>query len=95
MAVHKLSVSVTAELDVALARACLRRGMNKSRLIEVLLREHPSMKEFIQFAQEEPNASVATAPGKSATVRHSRSRKRAPVKAAQGAPSFAPIGRKD
>ncbi|MHB1492674.1 MAG: ribbon-helix-helix protein, CopG family [Thermoplasmataceae archaeon] len=43
----KISISLSKELDRALSTMGIRRGMNKSRLIETLLRENSDIKRFV------------------------------------------------
>lgn len=48
MASRKLSMSLTPELADALDRLAGRRGEDRSRLVETLLREHPLVREAVQ-----------------------------------------------
>jgi hypothetical protein len=53
--VRKLSISIGEELDAALWLATIKRRESKSRVIDTLLREHPTIQEFIEIVRAEPN----------------------------------------
>ena len=51
MAVRKLSLSLTPELAEALDELARRRGDDRSRLVETLLREHPLVRRHLEAAR--------------------------------------------
>lgn len=57
----KVTISITPELDGALDVAAVDRGMNKSRLVETLLREHKALQPFIEEVRSESSFNAYAA----------------------------------
>lgn len=65
MAASKFSISVTAELEVALKALATRRGEDRSRLIETLLRENPLVASEIRSLRTASEGPPALKKGRS------------------------------
>lgn len=63
MPVRKVTVSIAEELDQALILASIEMKMNKSRLVDTLLREHPRIAKCIEIVRAEPDEAVLAGPG--------------------------------
>ena len=58
---NKLSISVTDELRYALESLSITYHMDRSRVIETLLREHPIVKKEVDILRSEPKHGALTA----------------------------------
>lgn len=64
MAIARASLSLTPELDSILRRVALRMGIDRSRLVETLLRENALIQQEVQVGREGP---VGTKRGRDVT----------------------------
>lgn len=67
----RVTISITPELDAALDIAAYERNINKSRLVEILLREHAALQPVIDEVRSE---SRFTAYAASSRVRSRRAK---------------------
>jgi metal-responsive CopG/Arc/MetJ family transcriptional regulator len=61
MAVKKISIAITQELNGAIEGVMIEKEMSRSRVIETLLRENPLIRRNIKQAASEPRG-VLVAP---------------------------------
>ncbi|MFZ0698665.1 MAG: hypothetical protein WAN74_00490 [Thermoplasmata archaeon] len=54
--VRKISISISEELDAALTLATIRRRESKSQVVEILLRENPTIGRFVGIVRAEPTS---------------------------------------
>lgn len=52
--VRKISISISEELDAALMLATIKRRESKSQVVEILLRENPTIGRFVEIVRAEP-----------------------------------------
>jgi len=55
---RKISISLTDELDEALQSIAIAQGVNKSRVIDNLLREHKVVHHYLDVVRSEPRTGV-------------------------------------
>lgn len=53
MVVRKITISITDELEGAIGIAAVSQNMSKSRTIETLLREHPTIAKYVEIVRAE------------------------------------------
>ncbi|HWH08160.1 MAG TPA: hypothetical protein VNX21_03105 [Candidatus Thermoplasmatota archaeon] len=68
----RITLSISPELDSALAMAAMAQDVPKSRLVETMLREHPVIRGFIEAIRAEPKTTGYAASSRAAARRKVR-----------------------